>query len=192
MRWSQELGRLVAVGLVALAMLGCQHAISEPLRQQVDPRLTFVQLQADPGAYKGRTVVLGGEIIRTHNTPEGTLLEVLQKPLNSYERPLVTDRTEGRFMVLCEKYLDTAVYTKGREVTVAGRVLGARTGQIGEIEYTYPLLDCLELHLWPQPVPALSGYAPYPGWYWYPWYWWDPWYRRPYRYPFWGPYYPYW
>jgi outer membrane lipoprotein len=76
---------------------------------------------------------------------------------------------------------------------VAGRVLGARTGKVGEIEYTYPLISCLELHLWPQRIPGPQRYEPYPWWYWGPpWYWPPPWYWRPYRYPFWGPLSSYW
>jgi outer membrane lipoprotein len=177
-------------GLVVLAALasGCAHTISRPVREQADPTVSFTQLQANPEVYKGRTVILGGEIQHTRNTPEGTLLEVVQKPLDAAERPLLTDRTAGRFMALCDQYLDPAVYTKGRDITVAGRILGLRTGQIGELDYTYPLLSCLELHLWPQ---AVAGW-PYSS-YAYPWNpWWDPWYGRPYPYRYWGPYYPYW
>jgi outer membrane lipoprotein len=62
---------------------------------------------------------------------------VLQKPLDA------TDRTEGCFMALCEGYLDPAVYSKGCQVTLAGRVLGTRTDTVGEITYVYPLLACL-------------------------------------------------
>jgi Outer membrane lipoprotein Slp family len=41
-------------------------------------------------------------------------------------------------MALCEGYLDPAVYSKGRQVTLAGRVLGTRTDMVGEIMYVYP------------------------------------------------------
>jgi outer membrane lipoprotein len=155
--------------------MGCAHTISQTVREQAEPPVPFAQLRASPEAYQDRMVILGGEIIQTHNVPEGTLLEVLQKPLDAAERPLLTDYTEGRFMALCERYLDPAVYAKGRNITVAGRVLGTRTGQVGELEYTYPLIACAELHLWPPVAPVTPYYA-------YPWYW------GPYR--FWG--YPYW
>lgn len=191
MRRRQRLGVIGLIGLVALAGAGCVHTISDAVRRQADTAISFAQLRANPEAYKGRTVILGGQLIQVHNVPEGTLLEVLHKPLDAYERPLLTDRTEGRFMVLCDGYLDPAVYAQGREITVAGRVLGWRTGPVGELEYAYPLLSCLELHLWPRLVPATPRYAPYPWWYWDPWYW-DPWYRRPYHHPFWRPGYPYW
>ena len=82
----------------------------------------------------------GGDIVSTRNLTEGTLPEALQKPLDTTDRPLYTDRTEGRFMALCEGYLDPAVYGQGRQVTLAGRVLGRRTDTLGEITYIYPPL----------------------------------------------------
>ncbi|PON15552.1 hypothetical protein C2W62_23215 [Candidatus Entotheonella serta] len=45
--------------------LGCQHTISAPLRQQAQPMVPFQELRADPDAFKGRTVILGGEILNT-------------------------------------------------------------------------------------------------------------------------------
>ena len=53
--------------------------------------------------------MLGGDIVSIRNLTEGTLLEVLQKPLDATDRPLDTDQTEGRFMALCEGYLDPVV-----------------------------------------------------------------------------------
>jgi outer membrane lipoprotein len=67
------------------------------------------------------------------------------KMLDAMDRPLTTDWTEGRFMVLCEGYLDPVVYSKERQVTLAGRVLGTRTDTVEEI--VYPLLACLEVYL---------------------------------------------
>jgi outer membrane lipoprotein len=145
------------------------------VRQQIDATLSLAQLRAAPEAYKNRVVMLGGEIVSTRNLAAGTLLEVLHKPLDGAERPLDTDQTEGRFMALCEEYLDPAVYSKERQVTLAGRVLGTRTDTIGEMAYVYPLLACLEVHLWP----PRSDYRPlYPYDYWWPWY--DPYWWRPY------------
>jgi outer membrane lipoprotein len=187
MRRRQEPGLLGLIALIALTVGGCGHVISETVRRQVRAEVPFSELRADPEAYKDRTVILGGELLSTRNSQEGTLLEVLQRPLNSYERPLFTDRTDGRFMVLCTQYLDAAIYAKGREITVAGRVLGLRKGQIGEMEYSYPFISCLEIHLWPEPVP--QQYEPYPWWYWDPF--WAPWYWWPYGYPFWRHHYPY-
>jgi outer membrane lipoprotein len=93
-------------GLAALLSAGCSHALSPAVRQQIDTSLSLIQLRMNPEAYKDRIVMLGGEILSTSNLTEGTLLEVLQKPLDATDRPHATDQTEGRFMALCEGYLD--------------------------------------------------------------------------------------
>jgi outer membrane lipoprotein len=107
--------------------------------------------------------MLGGDIVSIRNLTEGTLLEMLQKPLDATDRPLDTDQTEGRFMALCDGHLDPAVYSKGRQVTLAGLVLGTRTDTVGEITYVYPLLACLEVYLWP-PMPDTRTLYPYGYW----------------------------
>src|SRR6187431_3839940 len=109
-------------GLVAFLSTACSHTLSPGVRQQIDTSLSLAQLRAAPEAYKDRVVMLGGELLSTRNLAEGTLLEILQKPLDSTDRPLDSDHTEGRFMALCEGYLDPAVYSKGRQTTLAGRV----------------------------------------------------------------------
>ena len=168
-------------GLVAFLGTGCSHALSSGVRQQVDTTLSLAQLRAAPEAYKDRVVMLGGEMLSTRNLAAGTLLEILQKPLDSTGRPRDTDHTEGRFMALCEGYLDPAVYSKGRQATLAGRVLGTRTDAVGEMTYVYPLLACLEVHLWP-PLSDYRVLYPYDyGWPWYSgWSWYGPYLWRPY------------
>jgi outer membrane lipoprotein len=142
--------------------------------QQIDTTLSLTQLRTTPEAYKDGIMMLGGDILRTRNLTEGTLLEVLQKPLDATDRLLDTDRIEERFMALCEGYLDLAVYSKGRQVTLVGRVLGTRTDTLGEITYVYPLLACLEVYLLP-PMPDMRTLYPYDYWWlWYSPYWWCP------------------
>lgn len=158
------------LGLWVLAGLGCAHTVSQSVRQQAVPPVSFAQLRADPDAYLGRTVIFGGDILSTRNVEQKTFIEILQKPLDRSEAPQITDQSGGRFMARCDGYLDPAVYAKDRQITVAGRVIGTHTGKVGEIEYVYPLLACLETHLLPRPT-AVAAYPYYPDpWYWYPWY----------------------
>ena len=180
-RWRKQFLLAALLGFVILLGAGCAHTVSETLRQQADMTLSFAQLRANPDAYTDRTVILGGEILDTRLTQEGTVLEVLHKPLDRYERPRLVGHTEGRFMVRCERYLDPVIYKPEREITVAGRVLGRRQGTVGEVEYVYPLISCIELHLWSEPLQAFP-YEPYPWWYWDPWYRMHPWHWRP-HYP---------
>jgi outer membrane lipoprotein len=172
-------------------MLGCQHTISETLRQQAEPVVSFEALRGDPDAFKGRTVILGGDILKTHNTPQQTSIEILQKPLDRFEAPQITDQTAGRFIAQCDQYLDPAIYDQGRQITVAGKVLGSYAGQVGKADYLYPLISCAELHLWPRmSQDTIYPVYPYPWllpryypWYLYPYYDYDwPFYYRYRRY----------
>jgi outer membrane lipoprotein len=168
--------------------MGCAHVISEPLRQQAQPLVSFAELRSNPEVLKGRTVILGGEILQTTNLREGTRLEILQRPLSSVEIPRLTDSTGGRFMAFCNEYLDPAVYAPQRRMTVAGRVLGSYMGKVGEVDYIYPLISCDEIHLLPPANSELQSYTTYPWWYGTPYFY--PWTMGP--YPYWGPYWRYW
>jgi outer membrane lipoprotein len=185
--WSR-LGLLI--GWLVLMGVGCAHVISEPVRRQAQPPVPFGELRANPEALKGRTAILGGEILQTYNLREGTRIEVLQRPLSGSATPRLTDTTGGRFMALCQEYLDPAVYAPGRRITVAGQVLGSYVGKVGEVDYTYPLIACQEIHLFPSASAELRRTAPYPWWYGDPYFY--PWGVGPYPYGFWRPYWRYW
>lgn len=137
----------VLCGLLLICLSGCGHVISHELRQQAEKGITPEVLFKDPDALKGKTVILGGIIVSSKNTNEGTYIEVLQKPLDYRGRPKVTDITYGRFLIFSESYLDTAVYSAGREIAVAGEILGRQIRPLGEIQYSYLLIKGKELHL---------------------------------------------
>ena len=89
-------------GLAALLSAGCSHALSPVVRQQIDTSLSLAQLRAAPDSYKGHVAMLRGDIVSIRNLTEGTLLEVLQKPLDATDRSRDTDQTEWRLMALCK------------------------------------------------------------------------------------------
>lgn len=162
--------------VMLLSVLGCAPVISGTLRDQVDKNLTFGEVFKDPEAHKGSVVVWAGVVIEAKNTQEGTLIQILQRPADFFGAPGQTDRTGGRFLALYPSYLDVAVYSKGREVTVGGVIEGKRVMPLGEIRYAYPLVLVKEIYLWPDTSKERLAPYPYPG---YPW-WYD---------PFWGPWY---
>ena len=191
MNAQQKYGRLwILIGWLALACMGCTHVISESVRQQAQPPMSFAELRTNPEALKGRMVILGGEILQTTNLREGTRIEVLQRPLSESETPKLTDTTGGRFMAFCDEYLDPAVYAQRRRITVAGQVLGTYAGKVGEVDYSYPIISCEETHLFPTASAEQRRYAAYPWWYGDPYFY--PWTLGPYPYAFWGPYWRYW
>lgn len=171
----------VAIAAV-LILSGCTPVISRQLMDQVDPALDYRAIAADPAAAKGRTVLLGGTIVQALPKPGGTELEVVEKELDYWDAPRLTDRSEGRFLVISERFLDPAVFSTGRDVTVAGEVLEPQTRRLGDIDYRYPVIRAEEMRLWRRgpPVYPYPYGGPYDGW----------WRRSPY-YPGY-PGYPYW
>jgi outer membrane lipoprotein len=177
--------RLVTwLGLALLAACSASP-ISKPLRTAAEHQPPFGALAARPDAFKGQTVLLGGSVVQTTNLPKTTEIEVLEKPLNRYDSsPEGGDRSSGRFLVRCPGFLDSAIYAKDREITVAGPVEGQETRPLDQVQYTYPVIGCQELHLWPNLPPAAyyypppyGGFGPYwGGWYgYYPYYWYPYW-----------------
>jgi outer membrane lipoprotein len=133
--------------LIIMSLFGCAHVVSEEMRQKAYGEPSASVLFKDPDSFKGRTVILGGVIVSSINAKEGTYIEVLQKPLDHLGKPEDTDISSGRFIIFYEGYLDTAVYSQWREVTVAGEVMGKKVQPLGEIQYPYPLIKSKELHL---------------------------------------------
>ena len=146
---------------------GCAHVISKDIRDKVDPSLTFEKVIQNPIAYKGKTVVWGGEIVETLNQKnETTEIEVFQIPLDSTDAPKVSNTSEGRFLIFVNKYLDPYLYRKGRRITVAGEILGEKILPLGEMDYRYPVISSKQIYLWEE--------------YYYPWGYYDPWWGYPY------------
>jgi len=160
-----------------LISAGCAPVISKGLRQEVSRDITFKELIKVPEAYKGKIVLFSGVILGSKNTKEGTLIEVLQKPADMEGRPKDVDESDGRFLALYDGYLDTAIYSRGREALVAGEVRDKRVLPLGEIEYTYPLISIKEIHLFKARKEEIFYPYPYPYWWHYPWW----------HYPYWYP-----
>jgi outer membrane lipoprotein len=133
----------------SLLCAGCAPVISQGALKEVDQTLSFEQVLENPESYKGRIVLLGGDIIETQNFSDRTLLSVLQRPLGFNKKPKAEDVSRGRFIVYTLGFLDPAIYRRGRKITVVGSVMGRELRPLGEIEYSYPVIEKKELYLWP-------------------------------------------
>mgnify|MGYP001392132831 FL=1 len=166
---------------VLLAGLAACAPVSQEIRREAEASAPFNEIQRDPDKFKGSVVVWGGVIIETTNLRESTAVRVMQTALDFQGRPTDLDRSEGRFIVVVDRFLDPDIFKKGRELTVGGEIAGSETHPIGEIRYVYPVVRASELKLWEQRIP-------YPPYYYDPWYWGPPYPWRP-----WGPWgRPYW
>ena len=176
--------RLIIIIMAVFWSSGCAHVISEDVLQAVNTEVEFAELLKSPQDYQGEVVLLGGIIVSTKNKAGGTLLEVYQTEMDSGGKPIDVDESQGRFLALYEGFLDSAIYRKGKKVTIAGIVSGERVMKIGRVDYHYPYLVVKELHLWKEAPPY--KYEPYPWdpWWGYPWHpWHDPYRCCPYYYP---------
>lgn len=180
-RLTRTLAGLLLLGLAfpaALGLYACAPAISQKLRDEAGIPIPFQDLLVHPETYQGRVVILGGYVIETQNEPHGSVLTILQAPLDFQNKPKARDLSEGRFLVAADSFLDPEVYARDLRITVGGSVAGARELSVGGATYRYPVIEAQELHLWPRDVypPGPPPYY-YDPWYdpWYPWY---PWWHR--------------
>ena len=60
----------------------------------------------------------------------------------------LTDKSEERYLVVVNRFLEPAIYRSRRDITVTGEVEGSVLPRLGEIGYRYPVIDAVELHLW--------------------------------------------
>jgi len=134
--------------IATIPITGCARPFSEEALVKVNRNVSFSDLKNDPEKYKGIWFLLAGVIVGSKNTKEGTLIEILQKPMDRDGRPLETDATEGRFIVMSDRFLDSAVYHRGRELSVIAEVVGRKELPLDEITYSYPFLAIKEVYLW--------------------------------------------
>lgn len=133
--------------LAALLAAACSHVVSREMRTLAGNDITARQVFQNPDAYLGKLVILGGMIASTRNAREGTYMEIVEKELDYRGMPKATDRSQGRFIVLHDGYLDRAIFSTGRYVTVAGVVMGRQVRPLGEMDYSYLMLKSRETHL---------------------------------------------
>jgi len=147
-RSRRSLAIIVPCLFVFFITAGCAPPFPKETMDKVNRNVSFQELKKDTENFKGTWVMLGGMIVGSRNAKDGTLIEILQKPLDSDGRPLQTDSTEGRFLVQSDTFLDPVVYHEGRLVTVVAEVIGRKELPLDDIIYAYPLLSVKDMHLW--------------------------------------------
>jgi outer membrane lipoprotein len=151
---------------------------SQEVMQEVKKDIDFSEAIKNPEAFRGESVIWGGVIIETVARPADTLILVRQTELDFQKQPKDLDRSAGRFIVRYSGFLDPAIYSKDREITVVGTIAGKEDRPVGERLYTYPVVDVRDLRLWEKRMDPPYYYDP---WYWGPYPWRPyPWHRYPY------------
>jgi len=137
-----------ALALVALIVAGCA---SKPIdidgdTIQVAP-VTASQVASEPEQARG-TVLWGGTIIGVASRESGSQLELLAYPLDRTQRPQDGRRSQGRFIVTLDEYLEPLDFAEGRQVTVLGELDGLEEVRVGDTRRQLPVVKASQLHLW--------------------------------------------
>lgn len=151
---------MAVVWCCVVATAGCAShlVVPEAFEAQLDKELSFSQILAAPESYVGKRMVVGGEVLKAKRTDAGTLLEVLQLPLDvGYEPTWVRTESLGRFLALHQEFLDPATVRASTRITLVGEVTGARLDRLDDVEYRFPMFSVTHLYVWP---PGYAGDRP--------------------------------
>ena len=171
--------RLLVITIVILALSACT-TIPEQIQGEF-PEISPARVE--PGVFESR-VRWGGVILGARNEGDRTCFEVLSRDLDKYLRPRVQDSTSGRYIGCKDGFHDPEVFSKGREVTMTGRILAIETRQLDEFDYRYPIVKVDNMVLW-QKRRNVVVYRGFHDPFYDPWYWRGPhwgyssWHRRP-------------
>lgn len=136
------------------------------LQKAKEDNLPFRMALRNPDAHIGSTVVWGGRIIETINLKKGSYIIVLETSLARDTRPIDPRYSKGRFIAQSSDFIDPELYTKCREVTVAGVITGKKKMPIGNMIYTYPVVKIQQIYLWEEEEEPVYYYYPYGAWGW--------------------------
>ena len=165
--------------LFSALLVACAGNVPRAISEKPATPLSVPEARRAEAGLSGAAIRWGGTIARIENRQTETWIEIVDRPLDRYGRPLETDRSGGRFLVRVQEFLDPQVYATGRQVTVAGTLEKNLQRNIGDHPYTYPLVKAGAVYLWP-PLKEWSPYYYDPFWH-DPWH---PWGYLPYPYPY--------
>jgi outer membrane lipoprotein len=176
---------MTAAAIIAASWMlaSCTPVLDRQFMDEGSRDASFATFREAPAQSQGRVFIMGGVIVRTKFTEEGTQIEAMHVPVDRYGAFEDSGRSEGRFIALMPKdvmLLDPVVYKKGRRITLAGEFIGTRTGRIDEMSYTYPLFRIRQVYLWKQKKKYDHPPHFYDRWFYpYPYYYRNPWWHYP-------------
>ena len=184
---------MLIIGIAVLALTGCAPVLDKELMDRGAREFQLSHLVETPEVFKDHLFILGGVIVGTKLTEQGSQIEALYIPVSASGYLRDYQRHQGRFLAvypMSKGILDPLIYNKGREITLAGDFVDVRRGKIDEMEYAYPVFEVRQIHLWEEYKEYPYAW-PYPYPYYNPYYYrspflYDPW-GRPYPSPYWPP-----
>jgi outer membrane lipoprotein len=149
------------LGPLLWGLAGCTSVVPEALRGEVDRGVTYAQIAQDPEAYRGRVVVLGGEVLRVRPTGRDLELTLIERPLSPVDQSPMVGRASGGDLVVQVPGAARAEFREGFAVTVVGVVLGRESA---EDPASAPRLEARSIQVWP--VGRAQFPAAEPAWLW--------------------------
>ncbi|MBA2410381.1 MAG: Slp family lipoprotein [Gammaproteobacteria bacterium] len=176
------MNKLGIILLGALLVQACASQIPHQIQNAPADSPSVSAARVDVKGLVGTRVRWGGTIASVENGASQTLIEVVARSLSESARPSESDVSQGRFLARFQGFLDPAIYTNGRQLTVVGALKGEETRTIDQFDYSYPVVAVESHHLW-DPLPEYQ-YARDP--YLHSPYYYDPFFYDPFLY---SPYY---
>ena len=150
---------------MCISISGCTHDFNAQHMRLVDRSIQFADVQQNPSAYIGKTLIAGGVIAGVHNTGEGGVLEVVHYNLAEDNVPNRLEESDGCLLATTPEFFDTDKYRAGQLVTFIGEIKGKKLLHIDNTEYTYPVIAIKEIHAWSsaeeEEFQVPSNYDPY-------------------------------
>ena len=180
---------LVCAIICIMILASCAPVLRKDLMQEGSRNVPLDTIRGNPVPYEGKLYILGGLVVKTTNTENGSLIEAVYIPVDSQGYLKGREYADGRYLALYPRgagILDPEIYRKGREVTIAGVLTGVQKGKLDNADYLYPVFEIKQVYLWEESrqysMPPYYGY-PYSPWYYppyaapYPYWWYDPFWR---------------
>ncbi|HDS6455581.1 TPA: Slp family lipoprotein [Morganella morganii subsp. morganii] len=137
------------VVILSLALAGCA-TVPESIKGSGTTMLTdFQAVQKAPQAYKGMEARFGGRVLSVQNQPDMTQLEIAVMPLNSTGAPFLGSTITGRMYARINSFMEPDNF-RDQYVTVVGLMNGTQAGKIGDVPYTFPVIDVTGFQRWHQ------------------------------------------
>lgn len=159
--------------LTILLLSACATPVPPAIKNPPPGNPSLREVREGVEAYLGESVRWGGTIISVENEQDRTEVQILQRKLEDDGEPIETSASQGRFLMRTSHFLDPAIYSKDREITVVGTVEGKAQRMVGNYPLTMPVVDADHYYLWPEytdrryysypyyPHPYYDFYYPY-------------------------------
>ncbi|MBT1072063.1 Slp family lipoprotein [Pelotalea chapellei] len=146
---------------VLLLLNGCSHVMSEANLKLAEPSVNFAALAANPEAFVGKIILVGGIIVEVQSSGDISQIEVSQLELLKNGVPDEDSNSGGHFLALTSQLIDPEVYRPGQLVTLIGEVKGKKVQKLQDVDYSYPLLATRELRPFRSSEPFTRTTNPY-------------------------------